>query len=250
MLHIRKKEQIYRTDGGWFSGYWHFSFDQYYDPENTQFGTLMVFNVDTLVPGAVWPMHPHRDIEVVTYCVDGEFRHADNLGNDGVLAPGDVQHTTVGRGLAHSEINHSAEKPMTFIQVWVLPRVAGLPPSVEQRHVRPEERLNRFLPLVSNRHPDALPIEQEAEVYAATLEPGARLEHTLAPGDGAYVYLISGRARLDLYPAHPGQGSHAVGWPFPDSEMAAGDAGKVWDEKALTIEGVERSELFVVVVKV
>src|SRR3990172_9802817 len=171
MLHIRKKERIYRTDGGWFSGYWHFSFDQYYDPENTQFGSLRVFNVDTLVPGAVWPLHPHRDIEVITYCVEGEFQHSDNLGQDGGLYPGDVQHTTLGRGLWHSEINHSKEEPMTFIQVWVMPRVEGLPPSLEQRHVEPQERLNKLLPLVSNTYPGALPIEQDAAAYAATVEP-------------------------------------------------------------------------------
>lgn len=232
MIQLRKKEQIYHIEGGWFSGDWHFSFDHYYDPENTRFGTLRVFNVDTLVPGAVWPLHPHRDIEVVTYCVDGEFQHADERGKDGVLYPGDVQHTTVGRGMMHSEINHSTETPMTFIQVWIMPRLFGLPPSVEQRHVKPEERLNRFLPLVSNRHPGALPIHQDAEVYAATVEAGIRLKHVLAEGFGAYVYLISGRVRLN------GQ------------EMAPGDAAKVWDEQAIFVEGIERSELFMVVVRV
>src|SRR5438876_9277042 len=135
MIEVRKKEDIFHIDGDWFSGYWHFSFDQYFDPKNTNFGTLRVFNVDTLVPGGVWPMHPHRDIEVITYCVDGEFQHADNHGNGGVLYPGDVQHTTVGRGMEHSEINHSQEKPMTFIQVWIIPRTRGLPPSLEQRKV-------------------------------------------------------------------------------------------------------------------
>ncbi|MDP2726666.1 MAG: pirin family protein [Dehalococcoidia bacterium] len=231
-IQLRRKGEIYHTEGGWFSGYWHFSFDQYYDPENTHFGTLRVFNVDTLVPGAVWPLHPHRDMEVVTYCVQGEFQHADNLGNDGVLYPGDVQHTTIGKGLWHSEINHSKEKPMTFIQVWVLPSSKGLSPSVEQRHIRPEERLNGFLPLVSNAHPGALTIQQDAEVYAATVEPDARLEHVLPAGYGAYDYLISGRARLN------------------DKDMEAGDAAKIWDEGKLTVEGLERSEVFMVVVRV
>ena len=232
MIRVRKKEEIYHAKGGWFSGYWHFSFDQYHDPENTQFGALRVFNVDTLIPGVAWPMHPHRDIEVVTYCVEGEFQHADTLGNDSVLHPGDVQHTTVGEGLGHSEINPSQEKPMTFIQVWILPRARGLPPSVEQRHIEPHQRLNRFLPLASNRHPDALPIHQDAEVYSATVEPGTRFEHILAPGFGAYVYLISGNLRVD------------------GNEMTAGNAAKLWDEEALTIQGIDQSDVLIVVVRV
>lgn len=161
MIQRRRKKEIYHVEGGWFSAYWHFSFDDYEDPENTLFGTLRVFNVDTLIPGAVWPMHFHRDIEVITYCVDGEFEHADSLGNDGVLYPGDVQHTTVGSGLEHSEINHSERNTMTFIQVWILPWKRGLTPHLEQRHIPMSERFHRLLPLVSNRHPGALPIEQE-----------------------------------------------------------------------------------------
>lgn len=229
---IRKRDEIYHIEGGWFSGYWHFSFDTYRDPENTRFGTLRVFNVDTLVPGGVWPLHPHHDIEVITYCADGEFEHGDNLGNDGVLYPGDVQHTTVGSGLWHSEINHSKEKPMTFIQVWIFPRESGLPPSIEQRHVKPEERLNKLLPLVSNIHPDALPIQQDARVYASTLEPRARLEHALAPGQGVYLYVISGDIRLN------------------DHAMTSGDAAKVWSGERLDIQAVDRSDLFMVVVQV
>jgi len=229
---VRRKDEIYHAQWDWFSGYWHFSFDQYHDPENMRFGSLRVFNVDTLVPGAVWPLHPHRDIEVITYCVEGEFQHSDNLGQDGVLYPGDVQHTTVGRGLWHSEINHSKEEPMTFIQVWVMPRVEGLPPSLEQRHVEPQERLNKLLPLVSNTYPGALPIEQDAAAYAATVEPDIRLEHRLEPGYGAYVYLIAGGVRPN------GQ------------EMAAGDAAKVLGEESVTVQGIQRSELFMVVVQV
>lgn len=231
-LEIRTKDQIYHINGGWFSGYWHFSFDRYFDPNNTNFGTLRVFNVDTLIPGAVWPMHPHREMEVITYCVDGEFEHADNLGNGGVLYPGDVQHTTIGSGMYHSEINHSQDRPMTFIQVWVIPAERGLTPSVEQRKVNPEDRLNRFLPLVSNRHPDALPIHQDAEAYSATVTPNTALEYALVPDYGAYLYVISGKIRLN------------------GREMSAGDAAKVWRENRLTVEGIERSELFMMVVQV
>ncbi len=232
MIEVRKKENIYYVETDWFSGYWHFSFDRYYDPKNMNFGTLRVFNMDTLVPGGVWPMHPHKDIEVITYCADGEFEHADNLGNNGLLYPGDVQHTTVGSGVQHAEINHSQENPMTFIQVWIIPKAPGLTPSLEQRHVDPKERLNRFLLLASSSSSDALPIQQDAEVYAASIEPGAEIAHTLAPGYGAYLYLISGAVRLN------------------GNTLSAGDAAKVWDESLISVQGVEASEMFTVVVRV
>src|SRR5574340_36755 len=152
-IEIRRPEQIYqargRIENGTFHGRWHFSFDQYYDPAFVQFGTLRVFNDDTLSPGAVWPLHPHREIEVVTYCADGEFRHADEHGKGGVLKKGWVQHTTVGRGMFHSEINNRSDAPMRFIQMWFFPERQGLEPSVEQKAVERKERTNRFFPLVS-----------------------------------------------------------------------------------------------------
>ena len=232
MIKVRRKNEIFFIDGEWFQGYWHFSFDRYYDPENTRFGTLRVFNVDTLIPGAVWPMHPHREMEVVTYCVDGQFEHADNLGNDGVLQPGDVQHTTIGRGMWHSEINHSKTEPMTFIQMWILPRVLGLPPSVEQKRVRREERLNRLLPIVSDRHQDALPIRQDAQIYASDLERGRSLSHAFEEGYGAYFYVISGSVKLGEY------------------TLNAGDAAKISQESSISIQALEESHLLLTVVRV
>ena len=113
---LRPPESIYQTDGeienGTFHGRWHFSFDEYNDPAHMHFGTLRVFNDDTLSPGAVWPLHSHREIEVVTYCAEGEFRHADERGKGGILRKGGVQHTTVGKGMLHSEINNSKSSHM------------------------------------------------------------------------------------------------------------------------------------------
>src|ERR671914_1336805 len=111
-LRVRRDPEIYAADGGWFRARWHFSFDQYYDPEQMGIGTLRVFNHDTLAPGAVWPMHPHRDIEGITYVVAGHFEHADSLGNDGVLLPGGVQRMRLGSGAQHSEGNHSPSDEM------------------------------------------------------------------------------------------------------------------------------------------
>ena len=137
MITVRDPGEIYQAKGeiedGTFRGRWHFSFGDYHDPDNAGFGTLRVFNDDTLSPGATWPLHPHRDIEVVTYCAEGEFRHADERGKGGVLKKGWVQHTAVGSGMWHSEINNRTDAPMRFIQMWFYPSERGLPPSVEQR---------------------------------------------------------------------------------------------------------------------
>lgn len=228
-MHVRKRKEIFHIDGGWFSGDWHFSFDNYNDPENTGFGKLRVFNVDTLIPGAVWPMHPHQEMEVITYCTQGVFEHADDLGNDGLLYPGDVQHTTIGSGMMHSEINHSKTEPMTFIQVWIFPWKQGLTPRVQQKHVKKEERLNRFTPLVSNRAPGALPIEQDAEAFAAAPESGVQIQKNLERDQGAYLYLISGAVLLN------------------GTALSPGDAAKVIDE-AVAIEATEPSELFILMV--
>ncbi len=139
MIQVRDPKSIYQIDGsiknGKFHGRWHFSFGDYYDPRYKDFGTLRVFNDDTLTPGAVWPLHPHRDNEVVTYCAEGEFRHADEHGVGGVLRKGWVQHTTVGSGMLHSEINNRPDQPMRFIQMWFYPSKYDLPPAVEQKAV-------------------------------------------------------------------------------------------------------------------
>jgi quercetin 2,3-dioxygenase len=195
---IRKPESIYQIDGevvnGTFHGRWHFSFGDNYDPEHMQFGTLRVFNDDTLSPGAVWPLHPHNEIEVVTYCAEGEFRHEDQRGKGGVLKKGWVQHTTVGTGMQHSEINNSPDMPMRFIQMWFIPSEKELNPSVEQKAVEREERINRLLPLVSNEHKDALPIRSDALVYSSFLRKGHSVEHSLKQGRGAYVYVLEGNS--------------------------------------------------------
>ncbi len=196
MITIRKPEEIYKAAGeienGTFRGRWHFSFDQYYDPENIHFGTLRVFNDDTLSPGATWPLHPHREIEVVTYCAAGEFRHADERGVGGVLEKGWVQHTTVGTGMFHAEINNRADAPMRFIQMWFIPSERGLAPAMQQRKVERSERANRWLALVSNQHPDALPIHSGAQVFSSFLEKDCTIEETITDGWGTYLYVVEG----------------------------------------------------------
>ena len=193
---IRAPEDIYQATGeienGRFSGRWHFSFDEYHEREYTHFGTLRVFNDDTLSPGSTWPLHPHRNIEVVTYCVRGEFRHADENGLGNILQRGWVQHTSVGSGMWHAEINNRLDEPMRFVQMWFLPWQKDLSPSLQVKQVEQADRTNRLLPLVSNEHEGALPIASDARVYAAYLEAGRHASCELGVGRGAYVYVLEG----------------------------------------------------------
>lgn len=196
MILVRQPDSIYQIDGtvenGNFHGRWHFSFGDYYDPRFEDFGTLRVFNDDTLTPGAVWPLHPHRDNEVVTYCASGEFRHADEQGRGGVLRKGWVQHTTVGRGMWHSEINNRPDEPMRFIQMWFYPSRTGLKPSVEQKAVEQRERTDRLLPIVSNKDDDALPIISDARVLSSFLHAGRSVHYDLDERRGLYLAVLEG----------------------------------------------------------
>jgi quercetin 2,3-dioxygenase len=196
MIQVRDPKSIYQIDGeiqnGTFHGRWHFSFGDYFDPRFKDFGELRVFNDDTLSPGAVWPLHPHQDNEVVTYVASGEFRHADERGKGGVLKKGWVQHTTVGSGMWHSEINNLRDHPMRFIQMWFYPSRHGLEPSVEQKAVEKADRTDRFLPLVSNRDAGSLPIVSDARVCSSFLHAGKTEQYAVETGRGIYLYVLEG----------------------------------------------------------
>jgi quercetin 2,3-dioxygenase len=222
MLRIRRDEQIHREEGGWFLARWHFSFDHYRDPEHDGFGAMRVFNDDRLVPGAVWPMHPHADVEGITYVVEGSFRHQDSVGGPpGPLPPGAVQRMTLGAGAYHSEQNASAEEPMRFIQIWILPDAAGLPPRVEQRVFSREERTGRLLRVVGPEGGEVVRVHQDASVHLASLRPGDQVAHRLAPGRGAYAYLIDGEASFDGEPVTTGAAAEVTGQPSLTVRAAA-----------------------------
>jgi len=196
MITVRQPETIYVAKGeienGTFRGRWHFSFDEYYDERFVQFGTLRVLNDDTLSPGAVWPLHPHTRNEVVTYVVEGEFRHADQNGKGGILKKGWVQHTTIGRGMWHSEINNLPDKPMRFVQMWFFPWDPNAEPSVEQMPVEKEQRTNNWLPLISNDVPSALRIKSDAEVHSCFLQANKTVSRRVKAGWGCYLYVLEG----------------------------------------------------------
>lgn len=229
MIDIRRDSEIHDVDGGWFRARWHFSFADYRDPANDSFGAMRVFNDDRLVPGAVWPLHPHRDVEGLTYVVEGLFGHEDNVGGPfGPLPAGSVQRMTLGSGALHSELNASTTEPMRFIQIWILPDTPDLEPAVEQRVFTTEDRTNRLLRVIGPEGGDAVTVHQDASVHVARLEPGAEVRHPLGAGRGVYAYLIDGAATFD------------------DRAVATGDAAKVTDQPSLTIRAREPSELILV----
>jgi redox-sensitive bicupin YhaK (pirin superfamily) len=229
LITIRRDAEIYDTEGGWFRARWHFSFDSYRDPANDSFGAMRVFNDDRLIAGAVWPMHPHRDVEGLTYVVEGSFGHEDNVGGPfGPLPAGSVQRMTLGSGALHSEQNASKDEPMRFIQIWILPDKAGLTPGVEQRIFTKQDRTDRLLKVIGPEGGDVVSVHQDASVFIASLSPGTEVTHTIGEDRGAYAYLIDGAAIFD------------------DDDVATGDAAKVTDQPALRIRARQQSELILV----
>jgi quercetin 2,3-dioxygenase len=228
VLQVRRDREIHREDGGWFVARWHFSFDRYRDPRQMGIGPLRVFNHDRLAPGAVWPMHPHADVEGITYVWKGTFRHADSLGHDGTLKPGGVQLMTLGSGAEHSEQNGSATEPMEFLQLWILPDTPDLPPGLQQRQFTKEDRTDRLFKVIGPAASDPIRVHQDAAVYVSHLTAGRAVTHDFQRGRGGYLYLIEGQLKLAV------------------DALSAGDAAKIQDEPRLQLEAASASELILV----
>jgi quercetin 2,3-dioxygenase len=228
VLQVRRDREIHKEDGGWFVARWHFSFDRYRDTQQMGIGPLRVFNHDRLAPGAVWPMHPHADVEGITYVWKGTFRHADSLGNNGTLQPGGVQLMTLGSGAEHSEQNGSATEPMEFLQLWILPDTPALPPALQQHHFTIGERTDRLLKVIGPAKSDPVRVHQDAAVYVSHLTAARAVTHEFGPGRGGYLYLIEGRLTV------------------AEHELSTGDALKIQDEPRLRLDSKAASELILV----
>ena len=219
---IRRDAEIWKEEGGWFTARWHFSFDRYRDPENMGWGNMRVFNDDRLVPGAIWPMHPHRDIEGLTYVVEGTFRHQDDVGGPpGPLPAGSVQRMTLGRGAYHSEQNGSDTEPMRFIQVWIMPAERGLEPGVEQRGFTKDDRTGRLLRAISPEGGDSVLVHGNASMYVSFLPSGGEVSHKFADGKGGYLYVIGGEGALNGEPMRTGDAAKIGGEPEIDLAATA-----------------------------
>jgi len=198
MLQLRKATERGHFDHGWLDTYHTFSFGEYYDPAHNQFRSLRVMNEDRVQPGQGFGSHPHRDMEIVTYVLEGALAHKDSMGHGEVLRPGEFQRMSAGRGIVHSEFNPSSSEPAHFYQIWLMPAERGLEPSYEQRGFAAEDRRNRWQLVAS---PDAangsLQIHQDARIHLADLDAGTSLSYPLAPGRHAWVQVLRGKASVN-----------------------------------------------------
>ncbi len=226
MIQIRPANQRGHANHGWLDTFHTFSFASYYDPSHMGFRTLRVINDDTVAPAQGFGRHGHRDMEIISYVLDGALEHEDNMGTGSVLRSGDVQRMTAGTGVTHSEFNHSSTEELRFLQIWILPGEEGLTPGYEERHFTREEKLNQLRLIASpTGRGDSLTVHQDVSVFAAILEPDKELSYTFSPGRHGWIQVAGGRVRI------AGQ------------ELGRGDGVKLSDLDDIKINGIEESEL-------
>ena len=193
MLTIRKAEERGRFDFGWLDTRHTFSFGEYYDPAHMGFSVLRVINDDRVAPGGGFPTHPHRDMEIVTYVLDGALAHKDSLGNGSTIAPGDVQRMSAGTGIRHSEYNASADKPVHLLQIWLLPAERGIAPGYEQKAFDAAEKRDALRLVASPDGRDgSVTIHTDAKLYASILAKDATVAHAAEPGRAAWLHVARG----------------------------------------------------------
>jgi hypothetical protein len=236
MIQVIPARDRYHFETDWLSTYWHFSFDHYYDPQNLQFGPLRVFNDDTIRPGGGFPMHGHKEMEIVTWVIGGELEHRDSMGNTGRIGPGEIQRMSAGTGVRHSEYNASKENPVRLVQLWILPAVPGLEPSWEQRKFTGEQLAGGLVPVAvpagKANGASAVRIHQDATIYASRLRKGDSVMHTLADGRRAYLFVVSGDLELNAQTLRGGP-----------ERLGAGDQTRITDESKLSLLGKSDAEL-------
>jgi redox-sensitive bicupin YhaK (pirin superfamily) len=211
MIEIRKSEDRGRADHGWLRSYHTFSFADYYDPENMGFGHLRVINEDRIQPGTGFGTHGHRDMEIISYVLEGALAHKDNMGNGSTIVPGDVQLMSAGRGVLHSEFNDARDDVTHFLQIWVEPNVSGIPPSYEQKHFDAESKRGRLRLVASPDGRDgSVTIHQDAHLYATLLDGSDRTVQKVQPGRRAYVHVARGRLTVNGQPLEAGDALKAT----------------------------------------
>jgi quercetin 2,3-dioxygenase len=230
---VRRDADIAGGSGAWYEARWHFSFGPYRDPDWNGVGPLRVLNDDLLVPGGVWPMHPHRDVESLTYVVDGRFGHDDSLGNKGELGPGGVQVMSFSaNGAQHSERNNDTDRTLRFLQFWILPDRADIENRVQQHQSTTDERDDRWLTIMSPAGEPGLDLQQDARVHVARLAAGRCLELTVAAGRAVYLYVIDGAVSVALADTTGAAGA------VRSEDLAARDALVVTGPDVLTLRGM------------
>jgi len=216
MLHIRRAAERGHINHGWLDTYHSFSFGDYHDTQWMGYRSLRVINDDKVAPGYGFPMHGHRDMEIITYVLDGVLEHKDSLGNGGQIKPGEIQYMSAGSGVRHSEFNPSPDNGVHLLQIWIVPRAAGLTPTYAQQDFGDARRGRLCLLASSDGRAGSVQIRQDADVYAAILEGDESVEHKLGEGGGAWLHVARGSVTVN------------------GEELQAGDAAVVEGE-ALTV---------------
>jgi len=226
MIAIRKSNDRGQADHGWLHTRFTFSFAEYYDPSYTHFRTLRVMNDDRIAGGGGFPTHPHRDMEIVTYVLDGALVHKDSMGNGSVIRPGDVQYMSAGTGVAHSEFNASPTEGVHLYQIWMFPDQKNYAPTYDQKHFSPEEKRQRLRLVVSpDGRQGSVKIRQNNELYATVLGAGETVKHLLKADGHAYVQVARGSVTLN------------------GSALETGDGAAITAERSLVLTGIDAAEV-------
>ena len=226
MIKIRRSEERGGGDHGWLKTHHTFSFSDYWDPKWMGFRSLRVINEDWVAPNNGFPTHPHRDMEIITYILEGKLEHKDSLGTGSVILPGDGQRMTAGSGIRHSEFNPSATDAAHLLQIWIQPEKGGLQPSYEQKSFPEEEKLGKLRVIASRDAQDgSVKINQDAKLYVSLLKPGKEVSHEF--GNGRHGWLQVARGTVELN----------------GKNLAQGDDAAISEEKKLSIKGIEDAEV-------
>jgi quercetin 2,3-dioxygenase len=226
MINIRHSEERGGGNHGWLKTHHTFSFDQFYDPRWMGFRSLRVINEDWVAGGQGFPAHPHRDMEIITYILEGEIEHKDSLGTSSIIRPGDGQRMSAGRGIRHSEMNPSPTDAAHLLQIWITPDKSGHEPSYEQKTFPEEEKRGKLRLIASPDGKDgSVTIHQDARLYVSLLSPGQEVKHELGRGRHAWIQIAKGTVELN------GQ------------KLVQGDGAAISEEKALSIKGAEDAEV-------
>jgi quercetin 2,3-dioxygenase len=226
VITIRKSNERGRANHGWLDTRFTFSFADYFDPEHVQFRTLRVMNDDRVAGGGGFPMHPHRDMEIVTYVLEGALEHRDSMGNGSVIKPGDIQYMSAGTGVTHSEFNASKTEPVHLYQIWMMPDKRGHKPAYDQKNFSEAEKRGKLRIVASpDGREGSVKMRQDNELYATVLGAGDSVKHALKPERHAYVQVARGSVKLN------------------GKRLDAGDGAAISAEKSVELAGIDDAEV-------
>lgn len=228
MIRLRKAAERGHSDLGWLDSYHTFSFNTYHDKNHMGFRSLRVINDDRVQPGRGFGSHPHRDMEIISYVLEGALEHKDNMGNGSIIRPGDIQRLSAGAGIVHSEFNHSQEEPVHFLQIWITPRELGLKPSYQEATFSREDKLGKLRLIASGDGRDgSVTIHQDANIYATILEKDMEVILKMAEERYVWIQVARGEARLG------------------EMTLSAGDGVAVSGQQEVRLTGVDDSEMLI-----